>query len=457
MWDFIHELDFSDLPPEVTEKARWCLLDLLGVAAAGSATRLSRIIRTHARRNFRGDGSQATEARLLFDGRTASPVGAAMAGAATIDAMDGHDGHRLAKGHAGVAVLPAALALLDGAAGATTRDLLTAVVAGYEVGTRAGVVLHATAGDYHSSGAWNALAAATVGARVLRLDAATTDAALGIAEFSGPRAPMMRCIAAPTMVKDSSAWGAQAGVSAALLAADGFTGAPAELLRPSPDGGNAWEDLGHRWAILEHYLKPYPVCRWAHPAVQAAIDLVASYDVPPERIRRVEVTTFHAATQLATRNPGTTEQAQYSLPFSVAAATVHRGLPPSVVAHPEGADVQTRRLAAGIVLHESAEMTADFPADRVADVTLVVDDGHRLTSGRTTAVGDPEVPLGYADVVRKFETFARPVVGDQRTRRLVRCVDDIGGCDLRVLLDEVCAPPEDGHAGAVPSTELERG
>lgn len=307
---FVHELNHADLPAEVVTQARRCLQDLLAVAAAGSATRMAQITRDHAASYLRSD---IRTSRLLFDGRYVSPVGAAFANAATIDAMDGHEGHRLAKGHPGAAVLPAALAFLDRDASATGRDLLTALVVGYEVATRAGIVLHATAGDYHSSGAWNALGAAAVGAHVLELSRGQTDHALGIAEYHAPRAPMLRCIEHPTMVKDSSAAGAHAGTSAVLLAADGFTGAPVFVLTADPA---AWADLGQRWTILEQYFKPYPVCRWAHPAVHGALNLVHHADLQPETIRQIDVTTFDPATRLGTRLPDTTEQAQYSLPFA---------------------------------------------------------------------------------------------------------------------------------------------
>jgi 2-methylcitrate dehydratase PrpD len=102
-----------------------------------------------------------------------------------------------------------------------------------------------------------------------------------------------------------------------LLASDGFTGAPAELIGPS----DQWADLGRSWRCLEQYLKPYPVCRWAHPAVQAALELVSEHALTPDQIRDVEVTTFEAATRLSKHSPDTTEEAQYSLPFAVAAAS----------------------------------------------------------------------------------------------------------------------------------------
>ena len=123
------------------------------------------------------------------------------------------------------------------------REFITCLVLGYEIATRAGMALHATARDYHTSGAWNALGCAAIGARMLGLSADATRHALGIAEYHGPRSQMMRCIDHPTMVKDGSGFGALAGVSAACLAADGFTGAPALLIEGEAEAP-FWRDLG---------------------------------------------------------------------------------------------------------------------------------------------------------------------------------------------------------------------
>src|SRR3546814_2709957 len=98
------------------------------------------------------------------------PPAAALAGAGCIDALDAHDGHRLTKGHAGVTVVPALLAFCDEAARCNGAEFLTRLVLGYEVATRAGIALHATAADYHTSGAWNALAAAALDRKSTRLN-----------------------------------------------------------------------------------------------------------------------------------------------------------------------------------------------------------------------------------------------------------------------------------------------
>ena len=126
---FIHDLRFADLPAPVVVQAKRCLLDLVGVAAAGSQTNLSRIINDHAARHY-GAGPGGRGARLLFDGRRVSPAGAALAGASTIDSFDAHDGHVLTKGHMGVAVVPTLLALIDDGIEAEGRDILTAIALG---------------------------------------------------------------------------------------------------------------------------------------------------------------------------------------------------------------------------------------------------------------------------------------------------------------------------------------
>lgn len=425
---FIHEATYEELPTDVVHQARRCLLDLVGVAAAGTGTALSRVLREHADHEA---GGAAHGAALLFDGRRAGAASAALANAGTIDAMDGHDGHRLTKGHAGAAVLPAVLAFIDRSPAATMRDLLTALVVGYEVSLRAGIALHRTAADYHSSGAWNAVGCAAVGARLLGLDQAATRHALGIAEYSAPRGPMMRAIAHPTMVKDSSAWGAQAGVSAALLALAGFTGAPAELTDEEPEN----QDLGRRWRITEQYFKPYPVCRWAHPAVQAGLGLTGGRPLPVHEVEDIEILTFEAAARLHTHAPRTTEEAQYSLPFALASALVHGELAPHHIVEPQR-ERAALELAAKIRLTVSSTMTAEFPATRRAEVRITFTDGRSHSSGPTLADGDPESPLSDDAVLAKFGDYTRPLAPDRRASiaRIVMGDEDAGVADLMPLL-----------------------
>lgn len=412
VYRFIRESSFYTMPESVRNMARRCVLDLAGTAAAGRATDLSRIICNHAVRSFNA-GEGAPRARLLFDGRSASPVGAAMAGGMTIDSFDAHDGHVLTKGHAGCAVFPALLALVDSSAAATSgADFLASLVIGYEIAIRAGIAQHATAPDYHTSGAWNALGAAAVAARIQNLDAAAFRHALGIAEYHGPRSQMMRCIDFPTMVKDGSGWGAMCGLSAADLAADGFTGAPA-LVVESDAVRHLWSDLGTRWRIMEMYFKPYPICRWAQPAVEAALTLRRAHVVTGTDIEAIEIETFHEAVRLDQHRPATTEEAQYSLPFPVAAALVRGRLAPTDISGPSLADSEILAMSGLITLSEADDLNARFPAERFARVELRLKDGRVLKSDTTPARGDAERPLSDAEILAKFRAVASDALGSR--------------------------------------------
>ena len=221
---FTTDLSLGDVPDTVLTDARRCLLDTIGVAAAGSRLPLSAIVRDVAPVLF---GASPAGSRLFFaDGRT-SPAGAAFVNASTIDSFDAHDGHPPTKGHAGCGVLSGLMAFADAHHDISGGDGLTNLIIGYEVAIRAGIALHQTAPDYHTSGAWVGLGIVAAGARMLELDRTMLREALGIAEYNGPRSQMMRCIDHPTMLKDGSGWGAMVGVSSAYLARAGFTGAPA--------------------------------------------------------------------------------------------------------------------------------------------------------------------------------------------------------------------------------------
>src|SRR2546423_1702689 len=179
---------------------------------------------------------------------------------------------------------------------------------------RAGIALHATVADYHCSGAWNALGCAAIAARLFSFDVASTRHALGAAEYFGPRGQILRACDSPTMVKDGSGWGAHVGVTAALLVREGFTGAPAITVERE-DAATFWGDLGVRWRISEQYFKAYPVCRWAQPAIEAALTLQAAHRFAADDVATIAIESFREAVVLGAQcaMPRTPEEAQYSL------------------------------------------------------------------------------------------------------------------------------------------------
>ena len=432
--DFIHDLTWAGVPPDVQHMAARCMLDLSGTLVAGWATDLSRIVRDVAATVYGGE-----EATLLLDGRRASAPGAAMASGMTIDAMDMHDGYRAAKGHAGANVFPAALAVGE-AVGWRGQEFMTALVVGYEISLRAGVALHRTACDYHASGAWGAIGAAAVTTRALGLNGVKTRHALGIAEYHGPRSQMMRCIDHPTMLKDGSGWGSMAGVLAGRLAAEGFTGAPAFTVETAPVA-SGWADLGRTWLMRDLYFKPYACCRWAQPAVEGACTLAKRHHLAADDIAEIVVHTFEAATHLTVTRPANTEQAQYSLPYPVAAALVDGGFGPGQVTAPRIFDETILRLADRIKMVVDEELEARFPAEALARVMLRSVDGKILESGICGSRGDPDTPLRDAELTDKFNHLAGVRLSAGRVNELRRACWDCAELDDVVQLVALLGPP----------------
>lgn len=428
---FIHDLTYAGLPEAVKKQAEMCLLDLLGIAIGGSTTRVAALIRAHAAREFGG------AVPMVLDTRSASASGGAMALGMTIDSLDGHDGFNPAKGHVGCGVVSALLAMSLAENHMKGDEFLAALVMGYETGSRLAMALHGTVPDYHTSGAWVAVACAAVGARALGLDPSRTRHALGIAEYHGPRSQMMRCIDYPTMLKDGSGWGAMAGVSAAYLAQDGFTGAPAITIEDAPQ---YWADLGHRWYIMEQYFKPYPVCRWAQAPIEAVLDLRRTYGLTSGDVERIEVESFHESIRLATNRPTATDEAQYSTSYPCAVAMARGTVGAADIADEALDDPEIMRLSQSLTMSEDDAANAAFPGKRLARVRLHLFDGRVLQSGWHTPRWDATSPPSEAELRQKFHALADPLVGPSRAAAIEEAIRKLPQDGLAPLLDLIAQP-----------------
>ncbi|MEM6305719.1 MAG: MmgE/PrpD family protein [Pseudomonadota bacterium] len=392
-------------------QAALLLLDTLGVMIAAHPMEAGVIARRASTRLY-GATDPDDQAALPLDGRLCSRAGVAFALATQTDNLDAHDGYNPTKGHIGCAVVPALLAEAQGR-DLSGQDALAALIASYEIAGRAGIALHASVQDYHTSGAWNALGVVALAARLRGLGADQLRHAYGIAEYHGPRSQMMREIANPTMLHDGSGMGAMVGLSAVLLAEEGFTGAPA-ITMEAPEAAPHWQDLGRFWQIGEQYIKPYPICRWAHAAVDATREVMAAHALVADDIAGLEVRSFRNAVALFGSMPATTSQAQYSLGFAVAQMAVYGKIG---VPQISGAGLSDRHVAAflaRITLREDPRFESRYPTGRWAEVEITLQDGQLLNSGEVHARGGPERPFTRQETREKFMAFTAPVIGEDR-------------------------------------------
>lgn len=394
--DFIGGLTLDEIPRPALRRLRAAVLDLAAVALAGRPAPAAKIAADTASALF--CGAQAT---AWLDERPLSAAGAAFANGVLANVLDLDDGHSFTKGHPGAAVIPAAVAVAE-YVGATPEETLTAIAVGYEIAIRAGISQHAALPLYHGTGSWGALGAAAAAASLLKLPGPQTGHALGLAEYHAPMSLIMRSVAQPAMTKDGIGWGAHTGVTAAFLAKAGFTATVSAFAADTA----AWADLGRRWHVEDLYLKLYPCCRWAQPAVAAAARLREAPAYLPAQVKTVTITTFEAAAALAAGRPADTEQAQYSLRWPVASMLASGRFGVDEALGPYD-DKQTLEIFDRIRVEVSPAYTGEFPARRLASVTVGLGTGETLHSGVAQAPGE----AADADWLAQATAKARTLLG----------------------------------------------
>ncbi|MEM7073031.1 MAG: MmgE/PrpD family protein, partial [Pseudomonadota bacterium] len=362
--------------------------------------------------------SHESGVKLAFDGRTVTKAGAAFAGASQVDNLDAHDGFNPAKGHIAAALVPSLFALgWDQQNQLSGKAFLRLLAIGYEIASRAGLAIHASCDDYHTSGAWNTLGVVAAGGRLNGLDHTSLRHAFGIAEYHAPRSQMMREIAFPSMLHDGSAFGALSAVMALDMAERGFQGAPS-LLIEGRQSAVFWRDLGQRWYSLEQYIKPYPICRWAHAPIDGALMLRKQYGFSPGDIKKVLVSTFDEGVALLQTQPGSCARAQYSISFPIACALVHGNVDVRHITGSGLVDPAVLALMEQIDIAPSPRHNARFPEGRWADIAVILQDGTRLHSGDLNARGGPDHPLDDDEIIEKFYRFATTLLSQNRARKL---------------------------------------
>ncbi|OPX39425.1 MAG: hypothetical protein B1H11_03190 [Desulfobacteraceae bacterium 4484_190.1] len=427
---FIVDTDWENVPAAVQHQAKCCLMDTLGALIAGNETPVREVMTRMAKKQLCGD-----EATILVSGERVSVAGAVLANGFAANALDIDDGHRLVKGHPGACTLPVILAAGEMIPSCSGKAFLTALVIGYEIGIRAGLIRHALYRTYHSSGSWGAISGAAVAGKLLGLDKKRLFHAMGTAEYHAPIAPMMKGIATPSMGKDSIGWGALVAILSVLMAREGFTGIT-PLFDDTPE--SEWvENLGREYKMMNVYFKPYAACRWAQPAVVGSLKIVRENRISSRDIRDICVRTFEAATKLPCTPPENTEQAQYNLSFPVAAALIDGEVGPKQVLPPRLYNSQILDLADRVHSEVSINFEKMFPSKACAEVVIETHQGKIFNSGPVEAMWEPPDTLpSDSELEEKFHWLVDPVLGQEKTDTLAALIWDLDKMeDLSILIN----------------------
>jgi 2-methylcitrate dehydratase PrpD len=408
-------LRFEDLPGEVVQRAKDCIIDTAAAIMYGNSIAWSPIIIGYARRMGPGGKSRI----LGADGACVQPAMAALANGTLSHAFE-LDNVIINPGagvHGGATLLPPGLAMGQDVGG-SGRDLLAAVVAGAEVMIRIGwATKHSNeVHGFHAPGTTGPFGAAIATGRFLKLDAVAMTNALGIAgSLCGGLMEFARSGTGSMVKRLHIGRACEAGVLAAGLARDGFTG-PTSVLEGEAgflrvfcgdfDLSELTRGLGRSYATLAICMKRYACHITAQKAVQAIQELRAEHGIGGDDVKSITVV---GAKRMADVNnipePTDVMMSQYSTPFCVALALYRDPRDPASFGENALNDPAIRSLCRRVTVRATAGH--DGHSDVASTVTITMTDGRELTRRVEAFKGTPARPFDRADMREKFLMLTR--------------------------------------------------
>jgi 2-methylcitrate dehydratase PrpD len=424
---FMAGLSLDRIPERVAARARYLILDAVGIAYASGRFDFARRTLTalNSLADARGDSMViGFPDRLPFRD-------AAIANGVLIHGLDFDDTHLGGVVHVTASLVPTILAV-----GARLRCSGAAALAAYVGGVEAMARLGAVAKGgfhqvgFHPTGLVGAFACALAAGKLMGLDERQLAAAQGIV--------LSTASGSLEFLEDGAwnkrlhpGWAAAAGIAAAGLAQHGFVGAAkayegrfglyASHLQERfarDDLELATAALGERWELMEVAVKPFPACHFAHACADAAIALRRDHGVDPASVRRIRAlvpaeTVKTVCEPVANkRRPANAYDAQFSIPFIVASALRHGRFGLAQLSDEALADRATLELARRV--EYEVDPASEFPRFYSGELILERGDGVVLRHREARNRGSSDRPLSESDILAKFADNCRGTPAEPR-------------------------------------------
>ena len=436
---FVTDLRYASIPGKAVETAKIAVRDCLGVALAGSREEDARIAAEIARQERAQE-----ETSVIGQGFRTSALNAALANGTAAHALD-FDHSFTIMGQPTAPVAPATFALGE-ALGANGRQIIEAYVAGFEVTAKLTHSLQDSAHDgWHAPSTLGSFGAAAACSKLLGLDAAKTQMALGIT------ASMASGIVANfgTMTKPLHVGlGARNGVLAAKLAAGGYTanvkaieggfGFYQVLHENTPIREQAIEELGRSYALVTDGLriKPYPCGGLTHQVIDSVLEFKGKNGLTAEMIDRVDVDVVkHTFDRIVFRVPQTGIQGKFCMPYLVARAIIDGKIGLHIFTDSAVRDQNVLKLAERVQMNLDPNLKKSDAAGRPCRVTVRLRNGQTFTREAQHAKGGPEYPMTEAELRNKFTECAREAID---VRSAAQALDYIENLETLADIGPLC-------------------
>jgi aconitate decarboxylase len=438
MAEFVAGLTYERIPDAVRARIKLLMLDALGCAVFGADLDWSRILL----KTLQATDTSSSCAVWGTDARLSAPH-AALVNGAFVQSFELDDVHRQGVLHVGAVTLPALLAAAElrrgvSGPGLSGRALLTAAVAGYEIGPRVGICMgpeHIEQG-WHSGATLGVFSAAAGAAAALRLPAEQTVHALGIA---GTQAAGLMAAQYGAMVKRMHAGrAAQSGLYGALLAEAGYTGITNVF--ESDYGGYCTtfsrsqdrfdraalvDGLGERFETARIALKFYSCVGSSHTTLDAIRAMQARHPFAADAVDRIVVHGSQATVDHVgwPYRPQGLTSAQLNLPFCAATLLLEGDAFVDQFTEASVADPHRTALAERVEVRHDPSITARGGKFRhMVRVEVRLKDGTKLEETVEAARGSEDKFASEADVVAKFKKLTRHKLPEAQADRLAERV-----------------------------------
>ncbi len=423
---FAHALRYQELGPEVRHFAKRHLLDTVGVMIAGAGSEL-------ADRAEAMLASVRDAGRIVVPGRArrADLLDAAFLGGTAAHGIELDDGYRQGSVHPGCAVVPTVLALAQAREAIDGKQLIEAIVAGYETVTAIAAVCHPHLRErgFHPTGAVAVLGATMAAGKLCGLSTQQLAHALGLAASSA--SGLFAFVNGGGDIKRLHAGhAAREGLQAALLAEQGVEGPPdvieardgfLQAFAFGPDAAARGITLPPAvpFRMTDCYIKPHPCCRHIQPAVEALISLLEQHGSATAEVSRVAVETYRIAAAHARTGWDDFASAQLSFPYLIALALKYRAIRLEYFDAEHRRDPDLGALAGKLTVTAPEAIDSLYPRLRPARVTLTTARG-TFTHQADEALGSRLVPLEDSGLQEKFQDLVAPVLGATSAAALAR-------------------------------------
>lgn len=437
-------VEYKDLPESVITQAKYVIRDSLGCLLGGSTFSVAQEL-SQLMINLAPDG-RATVAGV--GRRVAAPFACYINAQLTnlLDFDDTLEGKAL--GHPGATIIPTALALAEERK-ATGKELLMAVVVGYEIYARvamAGKPSFERSKQVRGLASWQVLGAAATAARLLRLDAEAMARAFGLAVLHAPVPFIGKFYEERPLwtLKNNFGWAAMGGLLSALYAEKGYDANHEILDGPTGFWVMAGSDrcdfalltrgLGSIYHILEVSFKPYPCCRYTHTSLDALSNIIRHTNLQPEKVQAIYIYGGSKISVFADYRPRSFIDAEFSLPYVVAMLLLRE--PPGYkwFDGERWHDPEILSLADRVQLVFDPEAEAELAQGFMrARVKVIFMDGQEKKAEAIYAHGHPCNPMSANELEEKFLSLAERVIGEkgaEELNNLINHMDELSDLSL---------------------------